>query len=38
MLLANKSYTPEVVEISRKVSINVEARFNALRHLKCTTE
>ncbi|MFA0704063.1 hypothetical protein AB4618_26715, partial [Vibrio sp. 10N.222.48.A8] len=23
-----KSYTPEVVEISRKVSINVEARFN----------
>ncbi|TKE81703.1 hypothetical protein FCV61_11940, partial [Vibrio sp. F12] len=28
MLLANKSYTPEVVEISRKVSINVEARFN----------
>ncbi|KAA8667033.1 hypothetical protein MID13_08350 [Vibrio gigantis] len=28
MLLANKSYTPEVIETSRKVSINVEARFN----------
>ncbi|UPR50813.1 hypothetical protein ITG09_08740 [Vibrio cyclitrophicus] len=28
MLLTNKSYTPEVVEISRKVSINVKARFN----------
>ncbi|CAH6916088.1 conserved hypothetical protein [Vibrio chagasii] len=27
MLLANKNYTPEVIEISRKVSINVEARF-----------
>ncbi|UPR56759.1 hypothetical protein ITG10_17165 [Vibrio sp. ED004] len=27
MLLANKSYSPEVIEISRKVSINVEARF-----------
>lgn len=28
MLLAHKNYTPEVIEISRKVSINVEARFN----------
>ncbi|WP_061017905.1 hypothetical protein [Vibrio splendidus] len=28
MLLANKSYSPEVIEISRKVTINVEARFN----------
>jgi hypothetical protein len=27
-LLAHKNYTPEVIEISRKVSINVEARFN----------
>lgn len=26
-MLANKSYSPEVIEISRKVSINVEARF-----------
>ncbi|MEZ9019849.1 hypothetical protein AB4251_22575 [Vibrio lentus] len=28
MLLANKNYTPEVIEISRKVSINVEKNFN----------
>lgn len=28
MLLANKNYTPEVIEISRKVSINVEKHFN----------
>ncbi|WP_286291456.1 hypothetical protein [Vibrio apostichopi] len=28
MLLANKNYTPEVIEISRKVSINVERHFN----------
>ncbi|MEZ8687625.1 hypothetical protein LTQ03_14185 [Vibrio splendidus] len=28
MLLTHKNYTPEVIEISRKVSINVEARFN----------
>ncbi|MFA0573178.1 hypothetical protein AB4580_11530 [Vibrio splendidus] len=28
MLLAHKNYTPEVIEISRKVSINVVARFN----------
>lgn len=28
MLLAHKNYPPEVIEISRKVSINVEARFN----------
>ncbi|NOI02438.1 hypothetical protein F0241_15200 [Vibrio kanaloae] len=27
MLLVNKSYSPEVIEISRKVSMNVEARF-----------
>ena len=27
MLLANKNYPPEVIEISRKVSINVETRF-----------
>lgn len=28
MLLANKNYTAEVIEISRKVSINVEKHFN----------
>ena len=28
MLLANKNYTPEVIEISRKISINVEKHFN----------
>ncbi|MBY7732371.1 hypothetical protein JHW46_18695 [Vibrio splendidus] len=28
MLLANRNYTPEVIEISRKVSINVEKHFN----------
>lgn len=28
MLLANKIYTPKVIEISRKVSINVEKHFN----------
>ncbi|WP_435246962.1 hypothetical protein ACMAZD_08900 [Vibrio sp. nBUS_14] len=28
MLLANKVYTPEVIEISRKLSINVEKHFN----------
>lgn len=28
MLLANKNYTPGVIEISRKVSINVEKHFN----------
>lgn len=28
MLLSHKNYPPEVIEISRKVSINVEARFN----------
>lgn len=27
-MLANKNYTPEVIEISRKVSINVEKHFN----------
>lgn len=27
-MLANKNYTPEVVEISKKVSINVEKNFN----------
>ena len=26
-MLANKNYPPEVIEISRKVSINVETRF-----------
>lgn len=27
-MLANRNYTPEVIEISRKVSINVEKHFN----------
>ncbi len=28
MLFANQNFNPEVIEIARKVSINVEARFN----------
>lgn len=28
MLLANKNYTPEVVELSRKISSNIAERFN----------